>query len=83
VSGNHRDLNIFLLLIRQLLLLFLQFSKYSVSNDLGKRPNLLVAKLVYDQAESKVDTVTYMCLKDVSLVKEINVFEASIKWFAL
>ena len=30
-----------------------------------------------------MDTITCMCLKDVSLVKEINVFEASIKWFAL
>ena len=83
MSGNHRDLNIFLLLIRQLLLLFLQFSKYTISNDLGERPNLLVVKLVYNRAESKVDSIIYVCLKDVSLVKEINVFEASIKWFAL
>ena len=50
---------------------------------MGKRPNLLVVKLVYNQAESKVDNITYMCLKDVSLVKEINAFEVSIKWFVL
>ena len=83
MSGNHRDLKYISFINKTVAITFSSVFKILCKQWFGKKTKSVSGEISLDQAESKVDTITCMCLKDVSLVKEINVFEASIKWFAL